>query len=537
MSIGLRRGIGVMLAGVCLTGSPSPAWAQSSTETSAAPSASRSSFWSKQPAGPARSPQAVPRREVPSSPTRPPQGFPLLISIPNEEGNAFSPALNQAESATNASNGNNAEVRQVNFTFADSETEGAPPVPTNAKDDHAAARAEDTPYPRFLPTWHGDDDEDEEQHWWDPRCWPKAHFWARVDYLAWWFRKTPIPVPLITTSPDDNNSFGILDRPGTEVIQGIFPVSYNTISSGRLYAGMTNSSGTWGLEGNVLRTAGHSRDFVFSSNAEGSPVLARPFTNAITDGQTAILVAFPTAFAGTAAVSYSPQLWGGEANLFCCLCTKCNFGLDAFVGYRYLELGEAIDIFQRTDVLPNGQSVINGMILNPPATVTVTDRFETRNHFHGGQIGLNSELRYKMFFLLTTAQVAVGNLKQVVILDGTSAAQVPNMDPIVVQGGLYAVGTNIGRTTQNSISFLPEARVSFGVQVTEWLRVYAGYDFLYVFNVARPGDQINTTVDLRNIPISPVFDPNAGGTEPTRLPITKTDFWAHGINFGLAVRY
>jgi hypothetical protein len=54
-----------------------------------------------------------------------------------------------------------------------------------------------------------------------------------------------------------------------------------------------------------------------------------------------------------------------------------------------------------------------------------------------------------------------------------------------------------------------------------------GYSFVYVNNLIRPGDTIDTT-------LAPLG--TALAVRPQRA-FSTSDFWLHGINFGLEFRY
>src|SRR5262249_23780800 len=59
---------------------------------------------------------------------------------------------------------------------------------------------------------------------------PACRSWARVEYLLWWVKNTPVPVPLVTTGDpnvgfDPNsvntvNTAGAIGQPGTLVLVG-----------------------------------------------------------------------------------------------------------------------------------------------------------------------------------------------------------------------------------------------------------------------------------------------------------------------------
>ena len=59
-----------------------------------------------------------------------------------------------------------------------------------------------------------------------------------------------------------------------------------------------------------------------------------------------------------------------------------------------------------------------------------------------------------------------------------------------------------------------------------------GYTFLYWSGVARPGDQIQLDVNPSQFP-----PPTRTVTARPDFQLHTTDFWAQGLNFGLAYRY
>src|SRR4051794_20088600 len=82
--------------------------------------------------------------------------------------------------------------------------------------------------------------------------------------------------------------------------------------------------------------------------------------------------------------------------------------------------------------------------------------------------------------------------------------------------------------------FITRDQFATGVWLTDRLRATAGYTFQYVSDVVRPGDQIDRGINPVQAPaITGV--PNAPLTGPARPAplINSTDFWAHGVNFGL----
>jgi hypothetical protein len=83
---------------------------------------------------------------------------------------------------------------------------------------------------------------------------------------------------------------------------------------------------------------------------------------------------------------------------------------------------------------------------------------------------------------------------------------------------------------------VPEFNLNVGRQVTDSLRLFVGYTFLYMSNVVRPGDQIDTTVNTTQLP-----DYTGPGTlsGPARPAFTwrDTGMWVQGINVGAQLRF
>jgi hypothetical protein len=202
------------------------------------------------------------------------------------------------------------------------------------------------------------------------------------------------------------------------------------------------------------------------------------------------------------------RFWSGEANLRCELCRGKCYHFDVLFGFRYAELDEDINITSSTNI----------------ANVTSHDLFSADNSFAGGQTGLEWEFQYGRLFVDLWGKVAIGNNHQRIINQGNTV-QVTDSGTTTTPGGLLALASNSGEFTRNQFAVLPEVGINFGVKLTDHLRVSVGYSFLYLSNVVRPGDQIDTTID-----------PTQGVPAPP-FQFRDTSFWAHGINAGLEFRY
>jgi hypothetical protein len=148
--------------------------------------------------------------------------------------------------------------------------------------------------------------------------------------------------------------------------------------------------------------------------------------------------------------------------------------LDLLAGFRYLRFDESLQITE-----PN-----------------FTDECGTRNRFYGGQLGLEMELHREAWFVDLWAKVALGADCEVLRLDG--------------------------RQRHQEFAAVPEFGINVGYQLTQHIRVSAGYSFLYLSDAARPAEQIDS---LLRTP------------RPAMAPIRSNDFWGQGLNLGLEFRF
>ena len=136
---------------------------------------------------------------------------------------------------------------------------------------------------------------------------------------------------------------------------------------------------------------------------------------------------------------------------------------------------------------------------DPGTSLTSSDHFGTQNRFYGGQIGCAGGVRHGRPVRGRYGQGRPwrhggigqhrGGLRR---FDGLSRACAVVHAP----GGFFAQpGTNIGHYSQDRFAVVPEMGVNVGYDITCWARVFVGYTFMYISDVARPGNQINPTVN------------------------------------------
>jgi hypothetical protein len=292
-----------------------------------------------------------------------------------------------------------------------------------------------------------------------------------------------------------------------------------------------------GVEGRGFFLGEQSVSSAVASDATGTPLLARPVVNALTGQEAVSFVAFPGALSGGVTVSSRDELWGAEANFLGSLVRAKCFSADMIVGFRYVGLDESLSVSSNTTVLgPAAAVAFNGNLVGLGNTVTIVDHFETRNDFYGGQVGGRVEFHYCGLYVDLRGTLAIGNAHEVVQVSGNTSLTGPGLTPQTLPGGLLAVASNSGRSTRDEFTFIPEANVRAGYQLTEHLSAFVGYTFLYWFDTLRPGNQIDRTVNPNLVPSNLSFGTPTTVARPL-VPFQKSDFWAQGINFGVEFRY
>jgi hypothetical protein len=362
----------------------------------------------------------------------------------------------------------------------------------------------------------------------EPPCGPPGRVWASGEFLLWWIKNGSTP-PLVTASPA--SSGGILGMPGTEVIFG-GALEHEEFLGGRFTLGFwLDSCQTIGAETEFFFLGSRSTNFTNGgAGTPGSSFIARPFFDILRGTENAEAVNAPGVVAGSVNVNSRSNLWGIEENGIFNLCCCCCYRVDFLAGFRYLQLDETIDIRENLNVLPTVPGIGGTNIM-------LADDFNTRNEFYGGQIGARAEYRSGNLFANVVGKIAFGETHEIIDIHGATVFTPPGGPSVARVGGLLALPTNSGRFTHDEFAVVPEVGVNVGYQVTDHVRAYVGYTFLYWSEVARPGDQIDTTINASQLPTSTGAPSTLVGPARPAFVLHQTDFWAQGINFGLEFRY
>jgi len=349
-----------------------------------------------------------------------------------------------------------------------------------------------------------------------------GRFTIGAEALLWWFKSSPTPVPLVTN--------GTLDDPTTRVFLGGDSIDTGANPGFRVTAGYGLTE-RLGVEGSFFYIPPRSTSrSVASSGQPGSTDLILPFfdvNNGIENGTNISQARF---FAGSATETLSNSLLGAELNASWALIPSGALRVDLLGGFRYLRLRETYTLTTSSPNIPP----------QPLDIWNTTDEFETTNNFYGAQVGARAKFDWGRWFATGTLKVGLGAMVQSVDIGGSLVTNDFNSFRAAqtFSGGYFALPSNIGSHTRAAFAVVPEIGLNVGYRITEWASVFAGYTMLYTNNVVRPGKQIDRSInDTQSVAIS--GDPAARLAGPARPSFTfnSSDFWAQGLNMGLAFRF
>jgi hypothetical protein len=372
-----------------------------------------------------------------------------------------------------------------------------------------------------------------------------SRWWVGAEYLLWWFKNSPVPVALATTtSTPDLTPTAALFQEGTSVLLGNQDLDTGARHGVRFTGGVwVDSRHTVAFEAGYFIFASHtvSRGIVSNGQADAA-ILAVPFFDADTGAENSFVIAAPSSLAGSAVLSLTSRLQGAEINGCVRTCSGGNLRLDVLGGFRFLDLRENLSFATASlGIQEPGPDTNNGFVLN------TLDQFNANNQFYGWQIGIRAEYRLGDLILTATGKAAFGDTHEVANLSGTATTNFFNAPPggpftgVSVQSipgaGTFVQATNIGRTSRHEFAIVPEINLNVGYQLTDAIRVFAGYDLLFLSNVIRAGNQIDRTINSSETIQSAIAGTSGSPGSRPAVPLTGSEFWAQGVNFGLEFRY
>jgi Putative beta barrel porin-7 (BBP7) len=385
---------------------------------------------------------------------------------------------------------------------------------------------------------------------------PCLRFWISTEYLYWWTKATPTPVPLVTTGSPNAAVVGVIGEPRTSVLFGGGDINLPAGSGFRLtLGGWLDHDNKFGLEVSGFLIENQ----VVNYSNSNSPVLAVPINvtgNGVLypNGNSAVPINSPVIgqgnplnlgstnagfapqsgpYTGNINVSVASQLWGvelnGYYNLFRCSGWNSRSGwfLDVLGGFRYLNLTESLTL--------NANNLDSFGLAN-----SYNDSFQATNQFFGGQVGLKAGVNYCGWSLVGTLKAAFGANQQTLTVNGSttqsalpgSAAAGLGIPTQTFQGGILTQPSNIGTTRQTDFSVVPSANIKIGYDLSPNVRLFAGYDIIYWTNTLRATNQLDGSVN----PSQAGGGMLSGAANPAPM-FNRSNYFAQGVSAGIMFSY
>lgn len=359
----------------------------------------------------------------------------------------------------------------------------------------------------------------------DPYRW-----WFSAEYLLGFTKSTSL-IPVVSTG--SVASGGVLDTGGARPLGG-GDVDFGGISGARFTGGVwLDSCRAYAFDWGVFFLPRQQTTTTFFANP--GEVLARPFFDTALNVENSRRVTSPGLFNGSVTNSYRSLFWGAEVGTRLRVIETPTFSLEQLFHFRYYALEESFESADNSMALAGGVVTFNGQAFGPPAEVRVNDFYSVQNRWYGGSAGLRVLWTPGRWELRLDGRLGVGTMQQNVTIEGTTTLANAGAEATVRPGFYTAAQTPI-KTTNYRFSLAPDVQARLGYRVTDWLMVTAGYQFIYMTDVARPSDLVVRRLNPGQIPSSQTFGAAAPGLQP--LPsIVSTDFWMHGLTAGLMITF
>ena len=364
----------------------------------------------------------------------------------------------------------------------------------------------------------------------------RPHLWISADYVRSWLKPDHLTTPLATTGSPTDPSPGALGQPGTSDLFGdrIGLGGFNGIQGS---VGMfLDEENRWAVEWRGLYILPHSSHDTAQSDADGNPVITRPFFNVVNQAQSAFADALPGFLAGGIAIDAKSEIFGSELNTHYNFYSSNCLRAGALIGFRYLHLDESLTIQDNVAPLVNNFLTFQGMPVGIGSSVWDQDRFQTTNNFFGGQIGGEMSWEGRWVVASGFAKVAIGGTTEHVNINGTTMLFSPEGNQ-VGGGGILALPSNMGQQNRTVFGIVPEFGLNVGVKVTPHVLLSAGYSFLLWNQVARPGRQIDPNLNPSMVPTDVSFGTVPGLLSPTATKISDELLWVHILNVGVQFQF
>lgn len=366
-----------------------------------------------------------------------------------------------------------------------------------------------------------------------------AWVWADADYIVQWMKSPSVP-PLVTVGPSTvlgpSGAPGVLGQPGTTVMLGGKDQNLGTFYGGRFLLGFWAMDEQWvGWEGGAMFLLQEKVQSTVSSS--GNTPLSIPFFNAATGTPDSVSIASPLAvppFSGVANLTVQTQLISLESNFVFNLWNQNGLRLEFLGGFRWLKLDDTLefDTNSSKSFVPQVPGPFFGTI----------DRFQVHNNFYGVNLGLRTEWCWNNWLLNVTGKLALGDTQETVRPYGVLVTNYFTgfTTPLTYPGGYLVQVSNGLPNRRDAFAVLPDVTVKVGYLLAKCCKIYLGYNFLYLSNVARAGDQIDQVINPTQSNTFQALIPTTQNNNGLAFPTYRgnsTDFWVQGVSLGFELRF
>jgi len=362
---------------------------------------------------------------------------------------------------------------------------------------------------------------------------PDSQTWFRADYLLWHISDSRLPPLAGMAARSFADASELPEGAITPVLGG--KTSFDTHSGVRLDGGLWfGGQQCVGLDAGYFQL--EHRTLGFGLTSAGDPIVGPVFNDLSSQRLILIEAGFPGSVSrnepqrtATMTAGTDERLWSVEANLRVRGPSVFSDRTDLLFGFRHINFDEGVGV--------NTVSVIDPTVPVTGGSILATgDSFRAHNRFYGGQIGFQSDYRWRRVFWNFVGKLGIGGMHENVNIQGATASITPAGAITAGPGGVLTQPTNIGQHNNSIFTVVPEIDLNIGYQVTPRLRAYIGYTFLYIDHLARIGDQIDFNVDRTQVQALSDFNPSAPARHPVAV-INDNFMWAYGLNFGLDFRF
>lgn len=358
---------------------------------------------------------------------------------------------------------------------------------------------------------------------------PLGPWWDTDELLLWWPKSHPLPTLVTGTR---TGAAPVIGGPDTQVLVGDGSLANQVVAGGRFVRGWSlNPEQTVGLEFAYFFLGSRSADITIPSIGSRFTHIGLPYTDVFSGREDALTIAAPNGRQSYLTVGVTSRVQGFEANFLANLFARDRAKLHFVAGYRYFQLNEGLRIEQTYIEAPPFR---DGTLIGRAA-----DQFDTANRFSGGQLGLQADLNRGPFFVEMVGKVAFGQNTEVVRIGGETHLVSIGRGPELhrsFQSGMYAQPSNTARVTNSAFAVVPEGTFKVGLKSGDHRRFFAAYNFLYLSDAVRPGDQVDRTLSASQVPLLTGVRPSGWSDRPVAA-VNRTDFWVQGVVIGFESRY